>query len=43
MIHEIPELRAISIDDLQEFRRAEALVNEGLISFPWITKEQVQR
>ena len=42
MIHKIPELRAMSIDDLQEFRRAEVLVNEGLISFPWIMKEQVQ-
>lgn len=41
-IFEIPELRAMSIDDLQEFQRAEVLVKEGLISFPWLMKEQVR-
>ncbi len=36
LIYEIPELRAISIDDLQGFEKAEALVKQGLISFPWL-------
>lgn len=33
---EIPELRAFSIDDLDEFRVAEALIDKGVITLPWL-------
>jgi N-acylneuraminate cytidylyltransferase len=36
ILHEIPELRAMSIDTLEEFEKAEALVKQGLISLPWL-------
>ncbi|HYR89082.1 MAG TPA: acylneuraminate cytidylyltransferase family protein [Terriglobia bacterium] len=36
LMHEIPELRAMSIDDLAEFERAEVLVKAGLIELPWL-------
>ena len=35
---EIPELRAMSIDTLEEFRRAELLIENGLIKLPWLTE-----
>lgn len=35
-IYEIPETRAVSIDSLEQFERAELLVRSGLIRFPWI-------
>ena len=38
LMHEIPELRAMSIDDADQFQRAELLVNEGLIKLPWLQK-----
>ena len=36
LIYEIPELRAMSIDTVEEFERAEVLVKSGLIHFPWL-------
>lgn len=36
VICEIPEFRAMSIDDIEEFERAELLVKSGLIKFPWL-------
>lgn len=36
LIHEIPELRAIHIDDIDEFERAELLIENGKIKFPWM-------
>ncbi len=36
LIFETPEFRAMSIDDLKEFERAELLVKNGLIRFPWL-------
>lgn len=36
LIYEIPEMRAMSIDSLDEFKRAEALIQSGLIRFPWL-------
>lgn len=36
LLYEIPEARAIHIDDLFEFQKAEILVKEGLIKFPWL-------
>ncbi len=41
VMYEIPELRAMSLDELQEFERAEALVKQGLITFPWLNGGQV--
>jgi N-acylneuraminate cytidylyltransferase len=35
LMYEIPELRAMSIDSLDEARSAELMVNGGLIKFPW--------
>ncbi len=35
---EIPELRAMSIDTLEEFRHAELLVESGLIKLPWLNR-----
>lgn len=36
-IFEIPELRAMSFDTLEEFDKAELLVTSGLIRFPWLS------
>ena len=36
IIYEIPEMRAMSIDSIDEFKRAEVLVQSGLIKFPWL-------
>ena len=42
LLHEIPESRAMSIDTAEEFARAEALVNAGLITFPWLSEHPVR-
>jgi hypothetical protein len=39
-MYEIPESRAMSIDTLDEFRRCEALLQAGLIHFPWLKNKQ---
>lgn len=36
LLHEIPEVRAISIDDLRQFEQAEFLVRTGQIKLPWL-------
>lgn len=36
LMYEIPELRAVSIDEISEFERAEILVRHGLITLPWL-------
>lgn len=36
LLYELPEARAMSIDSLAELRRAEALVQSGLIRLPWL-------
>ena len=36
LIFEIPEIRAMSIDELGEFQLAELLVRQGLVKFPWL-------
>lgn len=36
LIYEVPESRSIHIDEIHEFKRAELLVREGLIKFPWL-------
>jgi N-acylneuraminate cytidylyltransferase len=35
-ILEIPEARAIHIDDIDEFERADLMVRHGLVRFPWL-------
>jgi len=39
LLLEVPEARAIHIDDLEEFRRADLMVRSGLVSFPWLEGE----
>ena len=36
LIYDIPEERAISIDTIEQFERAEALIKSGRISLPWL-------
>lgn len=36
LMHEIPEARAIHIDDLDEFDRADLMIKNGLVKFPWM-------
>jgi CMP-N,N'-diacetyllegionaminic acid synthase len=36
LIHEIPEIRAMSLDSAIEFQKAELMVKGGLISLPWL-------
>ncbi|MBI2870559.1 MAG: acylneuraminate cytidylyltransferase family protein [Candidatus Omnitrophica bacterium] len=36
LIYEIPEIRAMSIDDAFQFEQAELLVKQGMIRFPWL-------
>ncbi|MBI4354230.1 MAG: acylneuraminate cytidylyltransferase family protein [Candidatus Omnitrophica bacterium] len=38
LLHEIPEIRAMSIDDAKQFARAEAMVRSGLITLPWLSE-----
>lgn len=42
LIYETPEYRAMSIDDLREFERAELLVKSGFIRFPWLDPAQAR-
>ena len=37
LIHEIPEVRAMSTDTIEEFERTELMVKGGLVSLPWLT------
>lgn len=36
LLHEIPELRAMSIDTAEQFEQAQLLVTGGLITFSWL-------
>ena len=36
LLYEVPDFAAISIDNEEEFQRAELFVNTGLFSFPWL-------
>lgn len=38
LLYEIPEFRAMSIDTAHDFERAELLVKNGLITFPWLNE-----
>ena len=35
LIHETPEYRSMSIDTVEEFERAEQLVQSGVVRFQW--------
>ena len=37
LVYEIPEKRAIHIDDLDEFQRAELFLQNRFVVFPWLT------
>lgn len=37
LLYEIPETRAMSIDTVEQFERAERLVTQGAIAFPWLS------
>lgn len=37
LMYEIPDSRAMSIDTLEQFERAEFLVKSGFITFPWLS------
>lgn len=43
VLHVIPELRAMSIDTLDEFNKAEALIAAGLIQLPWLAAAERRR
>jgi N-acylneuraminate cytidylyltransferase len=43
LLYEIPELRAMSIDTLEEFQKAELLVTSGLVRFAWLQRNGVGR
>lgn len=36
LIYEVPEFRAISIDDVHEFEQAELMIKGGLVTLPWL-------
>ena len=36
IIYEVPDIRAVSIDTPEELERAELLVKNGLVEFPWL-------
>jgi N-acylneuraminate cytidylyltransferase len=38
LLYEVPEDRAVHIDTIEEFERAELLIREGFIKLPWLDK-----
>jgi N-acylneuraminate cytidylyltransferase len=38
LMYETPEYRTMSIDDDRQFQRAELLVKNGLVRFPWLSR-----
>lgn len=36
LMHEIPEVRAIHIDEPEDFAHADLLIREGLVTLPWL-------
>lgn len=41
LIYEVPEHRAIHIDDEYEFKKAEMMIQHGLIQLPWLGENSV--
>lgn len=42
LLYEIPESRAMSIDTVEQFERAEVLVKSGRITLPWLSESLVK-
>ena len=40
LIYEVPERRAIHIDDIDEFLRTEALIRQGFVCLPWLESKE---
>jgi len=40
LIYEVPERRAIHIDDIDEFIRTEALIRHGFVRLPWLESKE---
>lgn len=40
LMYEIPDVRAMSIDTLEEFAQAEALVTSGIVDLPWLAARE---
>lgn len=40
MIYEVPGTRAIHIDDINDFLRAEALIRQGVVCLPWLESKE---
>lgn len=40
LIYEIPERRAIHIDDIDEFSRTEVLIRQGFVCLPWLESKE---
>lgn len=40
LIYEVPEARAIHIDDIDEFLRTEVLIRQGFICLPWLESKE---
>jgi CMP-N-acetylneuraminic acid synthetase len=38
LLYEVPEARAIHIDDIDEFDRADLMIRHGLVRFPWMER-----
>jgi CMP-N-acetylneuraminic acid synthetase len=36
LLYEVPEDRAVHIDTIEEFERAELMIREGFIKLPWL-------
>jgi CMP-N,N'-diacetyllegionaminic acid synthase len=43
LLHEVPETRAIHIDTLAEFERAELFIREGIVKLPWLSENERRR
>ena len=41
LMYEIPDTRAMSFDDLEEFELAESMVRQGVITLPWLVKSEL--
>ena len=42
LMHEIPEMRAMSIDTASQFAQAEHLLTGGVIQFPWLDNRVIK-
>ncbi|HYR88303.1 MAG TPA: acylneuraminate cytidylyltransferase family protein [Terriglobia bacterium] len=40
LMHSIPDIRAVSIDNIDEFRQAELMVTHGFVQLPWLEKRK---